>query len=156
MMPQYSNTYAPSVTPTHHEVGLQTNNLSLPQENGSHKSSSGACTATISQSNPYGSSINDTPIDNPYQKRNLDMVTPSTERSRPKSLVRQQHPHRVGRIRVDRQFSTAIAIGSDLISSSQEDHGFEGVNEMCNSVLDLSSASSDDDDVLAFIPFQSH
>lgn len=54
--------------------------------------------------NPYNTSI-----PNPYKK---STSTTSTSNSDAKSSLARQYPHRAGRIRVDRQFSTGISIGS--------------------------------------------
>lgn len=143
---QYSNTHVSTVTPSHNVVDI---------------SSSGAGTTTKvsqpnsnirSQSNPYDSSKDNLSVENPYQKR------ASNENTRPKSLMRQQYPHREGRIRVDRQFSTAISIGGDFISSPQQHDGLDSANETYTTAVDLSASSSDndDDELLTFIPFQNH
>ena len=85
-----------------------------------------------------------------------------------KSSLARQHPHRAGRIRVDRQFTTNLSIGSigDMVDTTERGANKEARTDTDNAVDssnkkdlgDMSTDSSgddddDDDDVLLFVPF---
>lgn len=94
-----------------------------------------------------------------------------------KQQLRTQHPHRAGRIRVDRQFTSGVSLG--IFSEDDADHvlvdekdGNDNSGDVNNDIRnghsihkddDLiskgttscsSSSDDDDDDVLMFIPFR--
>jgi hypothetical protein len=70
------------------------------------------------------------------------------------SFIKQQYPHREGRIRVDRQFSTAITIGDCSTFSSEKNGDATSVAEGLES--SSSSSDNDDDELLTFTPFGNH
>mmetsp|Transcript_16186 Transcript_16186/g.30600 ORF Transcript_16186/g.30600 Transcript_16186/m.30600 type:complete len:438 (+) Transcript_16186:150-1463(+) len=118
-------------------------------------------------------------ISNPYTKhRNSDSRSQEAQR-----LLNAQHPHRAGRIRVDRQFTTSLSVGATVQTSENEwrrgtkrqssdysiyaaenvisddkcENGSAGKRHRTDTESDLRSdvgSSDDDDDILTFVPFK--
>ena len=102
---------------------------------------------------------------NPYVKKqtNCDRISTNKGRQRNQSSLRRQYPHRAGRIKVNRQFTTplSIGVGNDDYKSEDLDITVDGdesidikSNERDKTVIS-SSDDSDDDDLLSFTPFDS-
>lgn len=118
-------------------------------------------------------------VQNPYTNKYSNTTRAPSNYNTYKSSLAKQHPHRAGRIRVDKQFTTALSISSineedDNFSNDE----FEKHSNMSHNVnndkrssrvsVDGSIATSkrpqddntssdddddDDDDLLLFIPF---
>lgn len=89
-------------------------------------------------------------IQNPYKNDAMKSYTINTA----ESFIKQQYPHREGRIRVDRQFSTAITIGDYSSFSLEKNDEATSVAEGLES--SSSSSDNDDDELLTFTPFGNH
>lgn len=139
------NTARANSTPrVHHSLNSRTSVTPSPSTShgiGVHRSA---------VTNPYNTSIQ-----NPYKK---STSTPSNSNSDAKSSLARQYPHRAGRIRVDRQFSTGLSIGNiggcDWEEYNRDAPQGTPVAENKNNVEDSSSLDSGDDYVLTFTPFQ--
>lgn len=99
------------------------------------------------------SSQSGTPI-NPYIKKKLksDQLIINKGIQRNQSNLRRQYPHRAGRIKVDRQFTTPLSIGDGNIAADGEESVDIEVNKRHKTCIS-SSDDSDDDDLLSFTPF---
>lgn len=109
-------------------------------------------------------------LDNPYRSKTNTLNTTSSHElvknpynnhanesftiSRTESFIKQQYPHREGRIRVDRQFSTAISIGETSAFTLEKNGDATSVIEGMES--SSSSSDNDDDELLTFTPFVNH
>jgi hypothetical protein len=109
-------------------------------------------------------------LDNPYRSKNNSLNTTSSHElmknpyknhanesftiGRTESFIKQQYPHREGRIRVDRQFSTAISIGETSEFVLEKNGDATSVTEGLES--SSSSSENDDDELLTFTPFVNH
>lgn len=108
--------------------------------------------------NPYRSKTNGLNVSsshelvkNPYHDDGNESVTNSGA----ESFIKQQYPHREGRIRVDRQFSTAVSIGARSAFSLEKNGDETSVTGVIESTSSSSGGDDDDDDLLTFIPFAS-
>jgi hypothetical protein len=90
-------------------------------------------------------------VKNPYHDDGNESVTNSGA----ESFIKQQYPHREGRIRVDRQFSTAVSIGARSAFSLEKNGDETSVTGVIESTSSSSGGDDDDDDLLTFIPFAS-
>ena len=99
--------------------------------------------------NPYNTSIQ-----NPYKK---STSTTSNSNSDAKSSLARQYPHRAGRIRVDRQFSTGISIGNiggcDWDGNEEYNRDAPQGTSMAGNKNDLEDSSSFDGGGLSFSSF---
>ena len=84
----------------------------------------------------------------------------SDSNERYKTNLRDKYPHRAGRIRVDRQFTTTLSIGDgsernkndDTIMTENIEDSVRYLGEQVTSCIS-SSDDSDGDDLLSFNPF---